>query len=131
MAFKIRTRNAARLDELVVRSMVEDPEAGVPMPEDPEVEVPMGDVLADTAEDIIGDGSEGSQFLGIFIGNLDTKFFFDRHEGLQEVEGIEPEVVIKRFIRCQHGFVQAQFLLENSPDLSHNLRLIDKSVHNQ
>jgi hypothetical protein len=84
MAFKIRTKNPARVDELVVRSMVEDPEA----------EASLVEVLADTAEDIIGDGPEGSQFLGIFIGNLDTKFFFDRHEGLEEVEGIEPEVVI-------------------------------------
>src|SRR5579862_2077232 len=65
MAFKIRTRNSRREE-----------------------------VLVDTVEDIIGDGPEGSQFLRIFVGNLDTKFFFDGHEGLQEIEGVKPEIVI-------------------------------------
>ena len=76
---------APAADELEVR----DPRA-----EDPEVGAFLVYVLADTVEDIIGDGSEGSQFLGIFVGNLDTKFFFDSHEGFEEIEGIEPEVVI-------------------------------------
>src|SRR5580704_14937149 len=74
-ALKIRMRNPRR---------VEDPEAGASLVE----------VLVDTVEDIIGDGSKGSQFLCVFVGNLDTKFFFDRHKRLQQIEGIETEVVI-------------------------------------
>jgi hypothetical protein len=93
IVFKTRMRNPRKEEYL---------ELGAPAPDELEVEAPVADelevgdsraenpeagaffvyLLADTVEDIIGDGSEGSQFLGIFVGNLDTKFFFDRHEGL-------------------------------------------------
>ncbi len=105
IVFKIRMRNplkeeyleseAPAADELELEAPVADElEVGDPRAEDPEAGAILVSALADTVEDIIGDGSEGSQFLGIFVGNLDTKFFFDRHECLEEIEGIEPKVVI-------------------------------------
>jgi hypothetical protein len=95
IVFKIRMRNPLKEEYLEWEAPAADElEVGDPRAEDPEGVAFLVYILADTVEDIIGDGSEGSQFLRIFVGNLDTKLFFDRHEGLEEIEGIEPEVVI-------------------------------------
>ena len=59
------------------------------MPGESEVEA-----LSDMVGDIIGDSSEGSQLFGIFVADLDAKFFFDGHECLEDIEGVEAEVII-------------------------------------
>lgn len=92
---------------------------------------PLADVLVDAAEDIFDNCTEGGQFFGIFIRNLDAKFFFDGHEGFEDIEGVKAEVIKEGGIRGQVGFFYAQFFMKNQPYFSRDLRLIDESVHNQ
>jgi hypothetical protein len=55
---------------------------------------PKVNVLVDMVEDIIYNSPEGSQFLGIFIADLDPIFFFDGHERLKNIERVKAEVII-------------------------------------
>lgn len=87
--------------------------------------------LVDMIEDIIDNGSEGSQFLGIFIGDPDTKFFFDRHESFEHIEGVKAEVVVYGCVWSEVLLIYAQFLVKDQPHFSRNLRLINNRVHNQ
>ena len=56
--------------------------------------VPVEGELVDTVDDIISYCSESSQFLGVFVANFDTKFFFDGHECFDDVKGVEAQVVV-------------------------------------
>ena len=88
-------------------------------------------VLVDMVEDIIYNRTEGSQFLGIFIADLDPEFFFDGHKGLQDVERVQTEVIVQGCVWGQIGLVDTQFFVKNCLHFSRNGRLVDKRVHNQ
>ena len=89
------------------------------------------EALVDMIDDIIDDGSEVSQFLGILITNLDPKFFFDGHKGFEDIEGVETEVVIQGSVGGQVCFIHTQLFVENHLYFGRNLRFINESVHNQ
>lgn len=98
----------------------------------PREEIPVDVVaLADMIGNIVDDSSEGSQFLGILIADLDPKFFFDGHKGFEDIEGVETEVVIKGSVWGQVGFIHAQLFVENHLYFGRNLRFINEGVHNQ
>lgn len=87
--------------------------------------------LVDMGEDIVGDGADGGQSLSVFVADLDTEFFFERHEGLEDVEGVEAEVVGEVGFGLEGRLVHTQLLMEDGFYLSHNLRLVNHRVHMQ
>jgi hypothetical protein len=95
IVFKTRMRNPRKEEYLELGAPAADElEMGDSRAEDPEAGAFFVYLLADTVEDIIGDGSEGSQFLGIFVPDLDAKFFFDGHQRFEDIEGVEAQVII-------------------------------------
>jgi hypothetical protein len=89
------------------------------------------EALMDTGHDIIGDGTDGGEFLRIFIGYFDAEFFFEGHKSFENVEGIQAQVIGKGGIGDQGGFFYPELFVKDAPHFGHNLRFIDSSVHNQ
>jgi hypothetical protein len=109
IAFRIRTRNLPMAEAAPgVGEVVLEGEGGVV-------------ALVDTVGDIVGYGSEGSQFLGILIADLDAKLFFDGHQCFEDIQGVETKVVIQGSIWGQVCLIDAQLFVKNELYFARNL----------
>jgi hypothetical protein len=92
---------------------------------------PIDEALMDMGNDIIDDGTDGGEFLSVFIGDFDAEFFFESHKSFEYVERIQAEVIGKGGVGDQGGFFNSELFVKDAPDFGDNLRFIDNSVHNQ